>query len=67
VVSSPVAAGDRVLAASTDGDLFLLGADGQVLAQSRLAAEGVQSSPALDGDLVVVGSGRGLHAFRLEA
>jgi outer membrane protein assembly factor BamB len=65
VVSSPVALGDRCLIASTDGDLYLLDPAGQVLARVRVAAEGVQSSPAVDDTMVVVGSGRGLHAFRI--
>jgi outer membrane protein assembly factor BamB len=65
VVSSPVALGDRCLVASTDGDLYLLDPAGLVLARVRVAAEGVQSSPAADDTMVVVGSGRGLHAFRI--
>jgi outer membrane protein assembly factor BamB len=67
VVSSPLAAGDRLLVLSTDGDLVMVDGSGQVLARCPLAAEGSQSSPALDGDTVVVGSARGVHAFRLEA
>jgi outer membrane protein assembly factor BamB len=67
VVSSPVALGDRFLAASTDGQLYLFDATGRVLARLSVAAEGVQSSPALDATGLVVGSGRGLHAFRLTA
>jgi hypothetical protein len=30
-----------------------------------VAREGVQSSPAVDDTLLVLGSGRGLHAFRI--
>lgn len=67
VVSSPVALGARLLAASTDGDLYLVDAEGQVLARTHVAREGVQSSPATDGTLLVVGSARGLHAFRITA
>lgn len=65
VVSSPVALGDRCLIASTDGDLYLLDPAGLVLARVRVAREGVQSSPAVDDTLVVLGSGRGLHALRI--
>jgi outer membrane protein assembly factor BamB len=65
VVSSPVALPDRFLAASTDGQLYLIDAEGRTLAKLAVAAEGIQSSPALDEHGVVIGSGRGLHAFRL--
>ena len=65
VVSSPVALGDRCLIASTDGTLYLLDPGGQVLARVPVAREGVQSSPAVDDTMLVVGSGRGLHAFRI--
>ena len=34
-------------------------------ARLAVAAEGIQSSPALDAAGVVIGSGRGLHAVRL--
>ncbi|HEY7514961.1 MAG TPA: PQQ-binding-like beta-propeller repeat protein [Vicinamibacteria bacterium] len=67
VVSSPIAAGERVVVPSTDGELLMADALGQVLARASLSAEGAQSSPALDRDTLVVGSARGLHAFRLEA
>ena len=66
VVSSPVAVGrERFLAASTDGQLYLFDATGRTLARLPVAAEGIQSSPALDAAGVVIGSGRGLHAVRL--
>jgi len=65
VVSSPTALGDRFLAASTDGQLYLFDAAGRTLARLNLATEGIQSSPALDTAVGVIGSGRGLHAFRL--
>ena len=65
VVSSPVALGDRCLIASTDGDLYLVDLGGQVLARVPVAREGVQSSPAADDAMLVLGSGRGLHAFRI--
>ena len=65
VVSSPAALGDRFLAASTDGQLYLFDASGHTLARLNLAAEGIQSSPALDAQGGVIGSGRGLHAFGL--
>lgn len=65
VVSSAVALGDRCLIASTDGDLYLLDPTGQVLARVPVAREGVQSSPAADDTMLVLGSGRGLHAFRI--
>ena len=64
VVSSPVALGDRAFAGSTDGDLYLVGKDGLV-ARTTVAREGLQSSPAVDAELLVVGSGRGVHAFHL--
>lgn len=67
VVGSAVALGDRVLIGSTDGDLYLLDAGGRILARASLSPQGIQSSPALDADGLVVGSGRGLHAFRLVA
>src|SRR6266508_348495 len=54
VVSSPVAMGDRFLAASTDGDLYLLDASGQVLLRTTVAREGLQSSPAFDETLLVL-------------
>jgi hypothetical protein len=31
----------------------------------EIANDGIQSSPALDGDRVFVGSARGVHALRL--
>ena len=66
IVASPVAAGDRFLVGSTDGGLYLIGSDGQVLQRSDLAASGVQSSAALGADpIAFVGSGDGLHALRL--
>jgi eukaryotic-like serine/threonine-protein kinase len=65
VVSSPVAMADRFLAASTDGQLYLLDASGRAVARAAVAAEGIQSSPALDSSGLVIGSGRGLHALRL--
>ena len=65
VVSSPTARGDHFLAASTDGQLYLFDAAGRTLARLNLAAEGIQSSPALDATGGVIGSGRGLHSFGL--
>jgi outer membrane protein assembly factor BamB len=65
VVSSPLALGDRFLAASTDGSLYLFDAAGQTLARLQVAAEGIQSSPAADATGLVIGSARGLHAVRL--
>jgi len=66
VVSSPVAAGRFVVAASTDGALYLLDEKGRVLDRQQLAAGGIQSSPALDGTDLVVGSADGVHLVRLE-
>ena len=66
VVSSPVALGDQFLAASTDGDVYLLDAGGQVVLRTTVEREGIQSSPALDDTLLVLGSTRGVHAFRIE-
>jgi outer membrane protein assembly factor BamB len=65
VVASPVASGGRFLVASTDGDLYLLDDHGRVLGTATLAPGGIASSPAVDAELVVVGSARGLHALRL--
>jgi outer membrane protein assembly factor BamB len=65
VIGSPVAAGERFLVASTDGTLYLLDAEGRVLHQVSLSSQGVQSSLALDGSAVVVGSAEGLHGLRL--
>jgi outer membrane protein assembly factor BamB len=66
VISSPVAlgAGGRVLAASTDGALYLLDAGGRVLQRTPLA-HSVQSSPAVAADLAFLGSSEGVHALRL--
>jgi outer membrane protein assembly factor BamB len=65
VVGSPVAVGERFAVASTDGSLYLLDRDGQLLAEVPLSTEGLQSSPAVDGTLLCVGSARGLHALDL--
>jgi outer membrane protein assembly factor BamB len=67
VVSSSAAAGDRFLAASTDGTLYLLDAEGRILHQVPLSAQGVQSSLALgeDAGTVIVGSAEGVHGLRL--
>jgi outer membrane protein assembly factor BamB len=64
VVSSALAVGERIVVGSTDGEVSLLDAAGSVLATVR-AADDLQSSPAADDDLVAVGSGRGVHAYRL--
>jgi hypothetical protein len=56
-----------VIAASTDGSVYLLDASGRVLDRQPLAAGGIQSSPALDGADVVIGSAEGVHLLRLEA
>jgi outer membrane protein assembly factor BamB len=64
VVSSAAALDDRVLVGSTDGELHLLDSRGALLS-SLQAADGLQSSPAVDDDFVAVGSGRGVHALRL--
>jgi len=65
VISSSAAAGDRFLAASTDGTLYLLDGECRIVAQVPVSTRGVQSSLALDGDAVVVGSAEGLHGLRL--
>jgi outer membrane protein assembly factor BamB len=65
VLASSAATGDRFLVASTDGTLYLLDAEGHVLHQVPLSSQGVQSSLALDGGAVVVGSAEGLHGLRL--
>jgi outer membrane protein assembly factor BamB len=65
VVASPTAAGGGTIVGSTDGDLYLLGPEGQVLTRTRLAEGGTQSSAACDAAGLVVGSARGVHAFRL--
>ena len=66
VVGSVVAAGDRFIVGSTDGDLYLLDSAGEVVQRLRLSPQGIQSSPAFDGAGLVVGSGTGLHALRLQ-
>jgi outer membrane protein assembly factor BamB len=65
VVASSVAVGDRFFVGSTDGDVYLLDAAGSVLQRSTAAEGGVQSSAAVDGELVIFGSSRGLHAVAL--
>jgi len=60
-----VAAGDRFLAGSTDGILYLLDPAGRVVDRREIAAAGIQSSPALDGTLLFIGSARGVHSLRL--
>jgi outer membrane protein assembly factor BamB len=65
VIASAAAAGDRFLVASTDGTLYLLDSAGRVLQQVPLSSQGVQSSLALDGRSVVVGSAEGLHGLQL--
>jgi eukaryotic-like serine/threonine-protein kinase len=65
VVSSPVAAGDRVVVGSTDGSLYLVDDQGRVADRREIAPGGTQSSPALDGDQLFIGSARGVHALRL--
>jgi len=65
VVSSPAAAGDRILVGSTDGSLYLVDEQGRVAARRELAPGGISSSPALDGDRLFIGSARGVHALRL--
>jgi outer membrane protein assembly factor BamB len=64
VVSSPVALGELLVAASTDGALYLLDATGRVLTRTAVASEGIQSSPAADDAVLLLGSARGVHAFR---
>jgi outer membrane protein assembly factor BamB len=66
VISSPVALGASLLAASTDGALYVLDLGGRVLQRTPLA-HSVQSSPALAGDLAFLGSSEGVHAVRLTA
>jgi outer membrane protein assembly factor BamB len=66
VVASPIAAGERIIVGSTDGDLYLVDLAGSVLQRVRLSPEGIQSSSAFDGGGIVVGSGTGLHALRLQ-
>jgi outer membrane protein assembly factor BamB len=65
VVGSGAAVGERVLIGSTDGDLYLLDAQGRVAARTPLSKDGTQSSPAVDEGFAFVGSSRGLHALRL--
>lgn len=65
VVASALGVGGRFLVASTDGDVYLLDAGGSVVHRSTVSPAGLQASPAADGELVVLGSGAGLHALRL--
>jgi len=65
VVASPLALSERFLCGSTDGDLYLFDAEGRILQQAALATTGIQSSTAIHGDMVFLGSGTGIHALRL--
>jgi hypothetical protein len=49
---------------STDGALYLVAASGDVRQRLVLAKGGVASSPAVDADVVYVGSAEGVHALR---
>ena len=60
-----MAIGARVLAASTDGHVYLLDESGTVLHRFALPGGATQSSPAVDGDEVFVGGATGLHALGL--
>jgi outer membrane protein assembly factor BamB len=66
VTASPLGLGDRCVVGSTAGELCLLGAGGEFLAQLVVSRAGIQSSAAVDGADVFVGSGTGVHAVRLE-
>jgi hypothetical protein len=66
VVSSPIAVGAWLLAASTDGAFYLVDAAGRVV-QRAVVAESIQSSPAVAGEQAFVGSSEGVHAWRLSA
>jgi outer membrane protein assembly factor BamB len=67
VVASAVAAGERFLVGSTDGELYLIDRSGTVVERARLSGKGIQSSAALDlAGTAFVGSGTGLHALRLQ-
>jgi outer membrane protein assembly factor BamB len=66
VVASPVMVGDRIFVGSTDGDAYLLDCAGVILERRPTAPRGgIQSSAAVDLDLLVFGSSRGLHAMVL--
>lgn len=65
VVASPSAVADRWLVGSTDGSLYLLDGEGRIVQRLPLESGGIQSSAALDGDQLVVGSALGLHSLRL--
>jgi hypothetical protein len=60
-----VASGALFLVGSTDGSLYLVDAEGRVADRREISRDGIQSSPALDGDRVFIGSARGVHALRL--
>jgi outer membrane protein assembly factor BamB len=64
VIGSAVSLGDRFVAGATDGSLYLFDSTGQLLDRHSLATGGIASSPAVDQDLLVVGSAAGLHALR---
>jgi outer membrane protein assembly factor BamB len=66
VISSPAAVGTMTVAAGTDGDLYLVDETGRIVDHTPLAAFGSQSSPAVDGAEVAVGSAEGVHLLRLE-
>jgi len=65
IVSSPLLVAGQGVVASTDGELYVADGEGRLRAQITLARDGVQSTPAVDGDVLFVGSARGLHAVRL--
>jgi hypothetical protein len=64
VVSSPAALDGGLLAASTDGALYLVDLAGRVV-QRTVLAESIQSSPALAAAQAFLGSSQGLHAWSL--
>ncbi len=65
IVASPVIVGDSFVVTSTDGGLYLFDSAGKTLARHALRADGAQSSAALDGQEVWVGSSRGVHSLRI--
>jgi outer membrane protein assembly factor BamB len=64
VISSAATLGDAFAVGSTDGALYLVAASGDVRQRLVLAKGGVSSSPAVDADVVYVGSAEGVHALR---
>lgn len=65
IVASPVAVGDAFLVASTDGGFYLVDQTGRIAERHALPGDGAQSSAAVDGEEIWVGSPRGVHSMKV--